>query len=71
MAQAGFRLSASWDSVRDKIKEVIPELTDADLDYTPGKEDDLLSRLAAKLHRTKAEIKGFIESISFNRGMAN
>lgn len=65
------KLEAPWEEVKERIKEVNYDLTDADLEYEPGKEDELLSRLERKLKKDKNEIKGWIESISHTEGRAS
>lgn len=63
-------LGSSWEEVKAKIKERNVELTDEDLSYQPGQEDALLERLAIKMNRSKEDVRGFIESISDNKGLA-
>ena len=65
-----FHPESSWEEVKEKIKEVHLDITDADLDFKPGKEDELLERLALKFHKNKQEIKDWIESISSNKSIA-
>jgi hypothetical protein len=60
------QLEKPWALVRDKAMEHYPELTEDDLRYEKGKEDELLIRLAQKMGRSKQEIKEWIESLSFN-----
>jgi uncharacterized protein YjbJ (UPF0337 family) len=64
------RLAVPWDEVKEKLKEAHIDLTDEDLDYEPGKEDELLDRLQQKINKSKEAIQGWIESISMNEGMA-
>ena len=64
-------LHTPWEEVKEKIKERNIGLTDEDLDYDPGHEEELLERLAAKMNRTKEEVQRFIESVSFNQDMAS
>lgn len=64
-------LHTPWEEVKEKIKERNIGLTDEDLDYDPGREEELLERLAAKMNRTKEEVQRFIESVSFNQDMAS
>ena len=66
-----FKLISPWSSVKEKIKETNIELTDADLDYVPGKEEELLAHLAKKMNRSPEEIKSWIESVSANQGIAS
>jgi hypothetical protein len=64
-------LSAPWEEVKEKIKENNIELTDQDLELKPGREDELLQRLATKMRKEPADIKAWIESISSNKGKAS
>jgi uncharacterized protein YjbJ (UPF0337 family) len=65
------KLESPWQEVKEKIKEVNYELTDADLVLEPGKEDELISRLAKKMHKTEEEVKGWIESVSHTKNRAS
>ena len=64
------RLSSPWEEVREKLKETIIDLTDEDLEYQPGKEDELLERLQQKINKSKEEIRVLIESVDVNSGKA-
>ena len=64
------RLSSPWEEVREKLKETNVDLTDEDLDYQPGQEDQLLERLQKKINKPKEEIREFIESVAVNSGKA-
>jgi len=66
-----FKLHAPWEEVKEKLKEVNIQLTDEDLQYTPGQEEQLLQRLAKKLRKEPADIKALIESVSSTRGIAS
>ncbi len=65
------KLESPWSEVKEKIKEVNYELTDADLVLEPGKEDELISRLAKKMHKSEDEVKGWIESVSHTKNRAS
>jgi uncharacterized protein YjbJ (UPF0337 family) len=65
------KLAAPWDEVKEKLKETNINLTDEDLEYQPGKEDELLDRLQKKINTSKEEIRKLIESVSTNRGKAS
>ena len=64
-------LAASWDEVKERIKEVNAELTDADLVYEPGQEKELLETLSKKMHIDMEAVKAWIESVSFTDGIAS
>ena len=65
------KLEAPWEEVKEKLKEINYDLTDEDLVYQSGKAEPLLERLARKMKRTPDEIKGWIESVSYNKGKAS
>src|SRR5690349_2487451 len=64
------KLEAPWHEVKEHIKEVNVHITDEDLEYEPGDEDRLLERLSGKLGKSKQDVKAWIESISYNKGIA-
>lgn len=49
-------MHGSWDDVKGQLKQNYGELTDDDLTYEEGKEDELLGRLQIRLGKTKDEI---------------
>ena len=71
MDHVALKLEAPWAEVKERIKEVNYDLTDEDLEYKPGQEEELLSRLEEKLHKPKSEIRGWIESISHTESRAS
>ncbi len=50
-------LKGSWNETKGKLKQKYAELTDDDLTFAEGKDDELLGRLQKKLGRTKEEIR--------------
>jgi uncharacterized protein YjbJ (UPF0337 family) len=60
----------SWKSLKEKIKETYINLTDQDLEYVPGREDELYARLAEKLHMSKEAVRGWLESLDVNKAIA-
>jgi hypothetical protein len=63
-------LRSPWSEVRERLKENDINLSDEDLDYRPGMDDELLERLSAKMNKSKSELKEYIESISANEDKA-
>ena len=61
----------NWNETKEKLKEADTRLTDEDLQYEEGNEDALLERLAAKMNRTKEEVKGWVESVAFTQVKAS
>lgn len=64
------KLEAPWEDVKELLKENNTALTDEDLVFEPGKENELLQRLQRILKKSPEEIKAYIESISHNTGRA-
>ncbi|WP_235296141.1 CsbD family protein [Portibacter marinus] len=57
------KLKGNWNIVKGELKQQYGELTDDDLTYEEGKEDELLGKIQKKTGKTKAEVKDFIDSI--------
>lgn len=55
------KLKGNWNQVKGKLKSQYGELTDDDLFYTEGKEDELLGRIQEKTGESKEKIKEFID----------
>jgi hypothetical protein len=64
------KLAAPWEMVKEKMKENNINLSDKDLEYTPGKEEELLHRLEKKMNRSREQVIAYIESISSNHDLA-
>ena len=64
------KLQAPWGTVKEKMKENDIRLTDADLEYEPGNEDDLLQRLEKLMNKSREQVIAYIESISSNEDRA-
>jgi uncharacterized protein YjbJ (UPF0337 family) len=57
------QLKGSWNEVKGRLKQKYADLTDDDLTFAEGKDDELLGRLQQKLGRTKDEIRDEISRI--------
>jgi uncharacterized protein YjbJ (UPF0337 family) len=55
--------NGSWNEVKGKLKQKYARLSDDDLAFTEGKEDELLGRLQQKLGKTKEDLRREIESV--------
>ena len=51
---------AQWPKYRERLKQEHPQLTEDDLRYKPGAEEDLLLRLQERLNKTKREIRDWL-----------
>jgi uncharacterized protein YjbJ (UPF0337 family) len=50
-------IEGNWKEIKGKLKQKYGELTDDDLTFAKGKEDEMYGRLQKKLGKTKDEIK--------------
>ncbi|WP_413511875.1 hypothetical protein [Myroides odoratus] len=51
----GVKIS-NWDESSKKLKEQFSQLTDVDLKYEVGKENDLINRLEKKINKKRSEV---------------
>jgi uncharacterized protein YjbJ (UPF0337 family) len=56
-------VKGNWNETAGKLKQQFANLTDNDLLFKEGKEEELLGRLQKKLGKTKDEIKALIEKV--------
>jgi len=64
------RLVVPWETVKERLKENDINLTDEDLEYIPGKEEELIKRLEKVMNRSRAQVIAYIESIASNENLA-
>jgi uncharacterized protein YjbJ (UPF0337 family) len=53
----------AWNEVKGKIRQKHADLTDDDLEYEEGKDEELLGRLQTKLGRGRDELVQWIKSL--------
>jgi len=56
-------LKGNWNVLKGKMKQAHAQLTDDDLQYEDGKDDELLGRLQTKLGKTRDEVVKWIKSL--------
>ncbi len=54
-------IKGNWNLIKGKLKQKYGQLTDDDLAFAEGKEEELLGRMQARLGKTKEEVRGEIE----------
>jgi uncharacterized protein YjbJ (UPF0337 family) len=57
------KLKGSWNEIKGKLKQKYAQLTDDDLTFIEGKEDELLGRLQKRLGKSKDELRQEIEQV--------
>lgn len=58
-----YRIKGNWNEKKGKLKQQYGQLTDDDLSFQEGKEDELFGRLQKKLGKTKDEVRKIISEI--------
>ena len=56
-------MKGSWKEVSGKLKQQFANLTDDDLLFKEGKEEELLGRLQQKLGKTKEDLRKLIAKL--------
>jgi uncharacterized protein YjbJ (UPF0337 family) len=57
------KMRGNWNEIKGKAKQKWANLTDDDLLYEQGKEDEVLGRIQKRTGKTKEEVKKWIDSI--------
>ncbi len=57
------KLKGSWNELKGKAKQQYADLTDDDLLYEEGKDDELVGRLQKKTGKTKEAVKQWIDEL--------
>ncbi len=56
-------IKGNWNEIAGKLKQQFANLTDDDLLFQKGKEEELLGRLQSKLGKTKEDLRKIISKI--------
>jgi len=56
-------LKGKWHEMKGKVKQAHGYLTDDDLRYEDGKDEELLGRLQKKLGKTRDEVVDWLKSL--------
>ncbi len=55
------RIQGNWNELKGQLKQQFTQLTDQDLNYVEGKEEELYGRLQQKLGKTKDQVRELIQ----------
>ena len=55
------QFKGSWNEVKRKLKQKYAQLTDDDLAYAKGKDDELIGRLQKRLGKSAEEVRQMLE----------
>jgi uncharacterized protein YjbJ (UPF0337 family) len=56
-------IKGNWNEIKGKLKQKYGQLTDDDLVFAQGKEDELLGRLQQRLGKDKEELRQTIAEL--------
>ena len=55
------QIKGNWNETKGKLKQKFADLTDDDLTFAEGKEDEMLGRLQQRLGKSEEEVRRAIE----------
>jgi uncharacterized protein YjbJ (UPF0337 family) len=55
------QFKGSWNEVKGKLKQKYAQLTDDDLTYAEGKDDELVGKLQKRLGKSAEQIRQILE----------
>lgn len=64
MNSAKDKIKGNWNMLKGKLKQEFADLTDNDLLYVEGKEDELHGRLQTRLGKSKDEVNQLIDRLT-------
>jgi uncharacterized protein YjbJ (UPF0337 family) len=56
-------LKGKWNEIKGKVKQAHGDLTDDDLRYEEGKDEELVGRLQQKLGKRREEVISWLRSL--------
>ena len=63
MNSTELKLKGNWNEIKGKIKQKYADLTDDDLKYEEGKDDELVGRIQQKVGKTKEQVIEWIQNL--------
>jgi uncharacterized protein YjbJ (UPF0337 family) len=60
------KMKGNWNQIKGKLKQQWADLTDDELLYEEGKEDEVIGRIQQKTGESKEAINRFIDDIKFD-----
>lgn len=62
-----FKITGDWTTQSKQLKEKYSQLTDADLKFETGKEEELLSRVETRLNKKREEVINILRKVQPER----
>lgn len=51
-----FKITGNWENQSKALKQKFNQLTDSDLKFEPGKENELIQRVESRLNKNRQEV---------------
>jgi uncharacterized protein YjbJ (UPF0337 family) len=58
------QMKGNWNVIKGKLKQKFASLTDDDLRYVEGKEDELIGRIQKRTGKTKEQVEALVDDCS-------
>ncbi len=58
-----FKIIGNWNVIKGRLKQKYAHLTDDDLMFIEGKEDELIGRIQKKIGKTKKQIEELLSKL--------
>jgi hypothetical protein len=58
----GFKITGNWERQSKQLKKKFCQLTNADMKLTPGKDEELLTRIETRLNKSRQEVINLIKN---------
>ena len=62
-----FKITGSFPALSKKLKEKYPQLTDADLKFESGKENEMISRLEKRLSKNHEQVIDLLKKLQLEK----
>ena len=62
-----FKITGNFNSVSKKLKEKYPQLTEADLKFETGKENEMIARLEKRLNKNHEEVVAILNKMQLEK----
>ena len=64
MNESELKLKGNWNVVKGKLKKAYGELTDDDLTYADGQDDELVGKIQKRLGKTATDVRHLLSKLS-------
>jgi len=60
---ANLKWKGRWNEIKGKVKQTYGNLTDDDLTYVEGKEDEMLGKIQKESGKTREEVNSWLNTL--------